>query len=129
MAGKRNASAESGAITPMSYQILLALASGELHGYGIIKDIEARSGEGSVPSTGALYLALQRLESSGLIEGGRRAAGEDARRRNYRLTEAGREVAIEETARLARLVGAAHERRLIAARQLAKLMPGGGHAR
>jgi DNA-binding PadR family transcriptional regulator len=129
MAGKRNAGVESGTVTPMSYQILVALAGGELHGYGIIKDIESRSGEGSVPSTGALYLALQRLEESGLIEGGRRGVGEDARRKYYRLTESGREVAIEETARLARLVGAAHERRLIAARQLAKLMPGGGHAR
>jgi DNA-binding PadR family transcriptional regulator len=129
MAGKRNAGVESGTVTPMSYQILVALAGGELHGYGIIKDIESRSGEGSVPSTGALYLALQRLEESGLIEGGRRGVGEDTRRKYYRLTESGRETAIEETARLARLVGAAHERRLIASRQLAKLMPGGGHAR
>ena len=118
-------------LTPMSYQILLALAGEELHGYGILKDIEERSGVGAVPSTGALYLALQRLEDEGLIEAApaRRGAGEDARRRYYRWTAAGREAAVEETARLARLVGTAHERRLIATRQLAKLVPGGGHGR
>jgi DNA-binding PadR family transcriptional regulator len=129
MAGKAKVG-ESRGMTPMSYQILLALAGGELHGYGIIKDIEARSGAGTVPSTGAMYLALQRLEESGLIEGAaRRGAEEDARRRYYRLTEPGRQRAVEETTRLAQLVGAAHERRLIGTRLLSKLVPGGGHGR
>ena len=119
---------EPAALTPLSFQILLALAGGALHGYGILKDIEERSGVGTVPSTGALYLALQRLEEEGLIEeAAARSAGEDSRRRYYALTEAGRSVAMAETARLAKLVGAAHERRLIATRQLAKLVPGGGH--
>jgi len=122
--------AERRAMTPMSYEILLALADGPRHGYGILKDIEARNGAGSVPSTGSLYLALQRLEQEGLIGGkaGHGLEGE-ARRRYYGLTERGRQAAEEETLRLAQLVGAAHERRLIGRRRLAKLVPGGGHGR
>jgi DNA-binding PadR family transcriptional regulator len=119
------------ALTPLSYQILLALAGDELHGYGILKDIEARSGAGAVPSTGALYLALQRLEEEGLIGAApaRRSVGEDVRRRYYRLTDAGRQAAVAETSRLAVLVGAAHARRLIPTRLLSRLVPGGGHGR
>jgi DNA-binding PadR family transcriptional regulator len=56
------------ALTPLTYEILLALADAARHGYGIIKEIEARSGAHSAPSTGALYLALQRMEADGLIE-------------------------------------------------------------
>ena len=48
-------------ITPLTYQILLSLADGDGHGYGIIKEIEQRSGSTSAPSTGALYLVLQRM--------------------------------------------------------------------
>jgi DNA-binding PadR family transcriptional regulator len=121
--------AERRALTSMSYEILLALADGKRHGYGILKDIEARSGVGAVPSTGALYLALQRLEQDGLIEGKAGRVEDDARRRHYALTERGRSAAEGETVRLAQLVGAAHERRLIGTRRLAKLVPGGSHGR
>ena len=56
------------AVTPLTYDVLLALADAPRHGYGIIKEIEARSGPGSGPSTGALYLALQRMEGEKLIQ-------------------------------------------------------------
>lgn len=71
-------------LTPLTYQILLALADGDLHGYGIIKEIEQRSGSSSAPSTGALYLALQRMEGEGLIAEAteRPAEADDARRRS-----------------------------------------------
>ena len=72
-------------ITPLTYQILLALADGDGHGYGIIKEIEQRSGSASAPSTGALYLALQRMEGEGLIQEAPARPGDDARRRYYRL--------------------------------------------
>ena len=52
--------------TPLTYQILLALADADRHGYGIIKEIEERAAA-AAPSTGALYLALQRMEGNGLI--------------------------------------------------------------
>lgn len=100
------------AMTPLTYQILLALADEPRHGYGIIKEIEA--GQGDAPSTGALYLALQRMEKSGLIEDAERVDPTDARRRYYRHTPAGREAAQAESVRLARLVEAARGKKLLA---------------
>jgi DNA-binding PadR family transcriptional regulator len=101
-------------LTPLSYEILVALADEARHGYGIIKEIESRLGEGAGPSTGALYLALQRLETEGLIEEAPRRpkAGEDGRRRYVRLTGAGRRAAEAETRRLERLLAAARDKRL-----------------
>lgn len=100
--------------TPLTYQILLALAEGALHGYGVIKEIEERGGEGAAPSTGALYLALQRMEGEGLIREAEAPSGDgDARRRYYALTRHGRTVAEEESARLASLVATARARKLL----------------
>lgn len=101
-------------LTPLSYQILLALADGPRHGYAIIKEIEEREGEASAPSTGALYLALQRMEREGVIDDAPAPEDErDRRRRYYRLTPAGRRVAEAESARLAGLVDAARTRKLL----------------
>lgn len=130
--GRRKTGADGG-ITPLTYQILVALASGDLHGYGIIKDIEERNGPGAVPSTGALYLALQRMEDGGLVEESTRRpsrATDDGRRRYYRLTAEGRRAAQQETTRLAGLVGVARDRRLITTRALSKVLPTeSGHGR
>ena len=93
------------ALTTLTYQILIALADENRHGYGIIKEIEGRDGAGAAPTTGALYLALQRMESSGLIEADVGSPpGADARRRYYALTQRGREAARHEAHRLASLV-------------------------
>ncbi len=102
-------------LTPLTYQILLALADRELHGYGIIKEIESRAGSASAPSTGALYLALQRMESNGFVEEApeRRSADADSRRRYYRITRRGRSVAEDESVRLAALVAAARQKNLL----------------
>lgn len=103
-------------VTPLTYSILLALADAERHGYGIIKEIESRAGPDSAPSTGALYLALQRMESEGLIiEAGRRPSGsEDKRRRYWKLTARGRDLAGQESRRLETLVATAREKDLLA---------------
>ena len=110
-------------VTPLTFDILLALADGARHGYGIIKEIEAREGEGRGPSTGALYLALQRMEGEGLIEETPAPpdGDGDGRRRYYRMTPAGREAARHESARLAGLVAAARRKDL-----LDGAAPGGG---
>jgi len=103
-------------LTPLTYEILLALADGDRHGYGIIKEIEERTGSESAPSTGALYLALQRMEGDGLIEEAPdRPAGskDDARRRYYRITQRGRELAEHESRRLAALVRIARNKKLL----------------
>ena len=104
------------AVTPLSYQILLALVDQDLHGYGIIKDIQGRAGEAAAPSTGAMYLALQRMETEGLIgEAPERPEGDDdARRRYYRITARGRSLAEEESVRLAAVVDAARAKNLLA---------------
>jgi DNA-binding PadR family transcriptional regulator len=103
-------------LTHLSYHILLALADRPRHGYGIIKEIEAKTGGAMSPSTGALYLAVQRMEEEGLLEASPERpsdAGDDARRKYYRLTARGRELAAAETRRLVELLGVAVDKRLI----------------
>jgi PadR family transcriptional regulator PadR len=89
--------------------ILLALAARPLHGYGVIRDVEARSDGATVLQTGALYRMLRRLLRDALIEECDPPAGEgaDPRRRFYRPTKLGRAVLDAEVARMARLVRAA----------------------
>jgi DNA-binding PadR family transcriptional regulator len=106
-------------LTPLSFQILVALADGSRHGYGIIKNIEEATGEPFPSSTGTLYLAIERLGQEGLIEEERSS---DRRRRYYRLTSLGREVAAAETRRLATLLGVARGKNLVGARQLEALL-------
>jgi len=99
--------------TPLTFEILLALADADRHGYGIIKEIEARGGD--APSTGAMYLALQRMEGEGLIATLPEppADTDDARRRYYRITARGREEAELESLRLAELVATARAKNVL----------------
>lgn len=100
----------------VEFHILLSLAAGERHGYGIIQDIAAR-GEGKVPDVGTMYRALARMVENGLIEGSSRrpAADVDDERRNYyRLTNAGLRVARAEARRLEALMRAARHGGLLA---------------
>lgn len=89
------------------FHILLSLAGGEQHGYGIMQEVLDRTA-GKVrlwPAT--LYGSLKRLIEAGLIEeSGDRPAREldDARRRYYRLTALGRGVLDAESERLLELV-------------------------
>ena len=92
----------------VEFQVLLSLASGERHGYGIIRDAEAR-GDKKVPDVGTLYRALARMTDQGLItsvDAGKIADGSE-RRIYYRLTPLGLKVARAEAARLAALTRAA----------------------
>jgi DNA-binding PadR family transcriptional regulator len=91
------------------FHILLSLAAGEQHGYGIMQDVlEQTTGKVRLwPAT--LYGAIKRLIEAGLIEESNvRPAPEedDARRRYYRLTAFGREVLDAECDRLQGLVRA-----------------------
>lgn len=101
-------------LTPLTYEILLALADDDRHGYGIIKEIEDRSGPSAAPSTGAMYLALKRMQREGLLELSDRVDPSDSRRRYYRLTAEGRDRAELESRRLESLVAAARSKRLLA---------------
>lgn len=104
-------------LTPVAFEILIALADGEQHGYSIMRAVEQRT-EGAVTlHPGTLYRALARLLESGLIEElDARPAAHDERRRYYRLTARGIAVGRAEVARLERQLSAARGRRLLKAR-------------
>ena len=98
------------------FHILLALAGGERHGYGIMQEVERRSGGGVKLGPGTLYGAVKRMLQSGWIE--ERAAdaaeGDDPRRRcYYRLTPTGADVAAGMARHLADLVYLAADRGLV----------------
>ena len=99
------------------FQILVALADRERHGYGIMQDIAARTDGKMRLSPGTLYGSIKRMLEQGLIqESDERPDPEldDERRRYYRITAFGRRVAGAETERLSRLVSQA----------VASLLPG-----
>jgi DNA-binding PadR family transcriptional regulator len=100
-------------LTPISFEVLLALMDGEHHGYAIIQAVEARLA-GKLPlRTGTMYRALARLLDEGLIERSGASQDEDPRRRNYRITAHGRSTARAEAQRLADQVDAARAHRLL----------------
>jgi len=98
----------------VEFHILLSLAAGERHGYGIIQDIEAR-GETSIPDVGTMYRALARMVEAGLIEAADRrpVPAADERRNYYRITSAGMRAARADARRLGALVQAARIGRLL----------------
>jgi DNA-binding PadR family transcriptional regulator len=93
-------------LRPVEFHILLSLAAGERHGYGIVQDIEARD-DSAVPDVGTMYRALARMVESGLIEAARSTDSADERRNCYRLTDRGLRVAKAEARRLHALTRAA----------------------
>jgi DNA-binding PadR family transcriptional regulator len=99
------------------FHILLALADGERHGYGIILEIGRRTGGSVTVRTGTLYTALARMLKLGLIEETDERGdpeADDERRRYYRLTPFGRGVAKAEAARMRALVALATDKKVIA---------------
>jgi DNA-binding PadR family transcriptional regulator len=103
-------------LTPAMLHVLLALADGDKHGYAIIKEV-ARRTEGDVAlGAGTLYALLRRLLGDGLVvETAERPdpSLDDERRRYYRLTAFGREVAVAEVRRLETIVLQAKTKRLL----------------
>jgi DNA-binding PadR family transcriptional regulator len=89
-----------------TFHILLSLAGGDRHGYGIMQDVQERTDGAVRLSAGALYRTIARLLEQGLIVEAPRRGGSsvDPRRRYYHLTALGRAVTQAETNRLARLV-------------------------
>src|ERR1051326_7718505 len=84
-------------LKPAVFQVLLSLAEGDKHGYAILKDVEEQTSGEAELSTGTLYAIFKRLIAEGLILEGRNrppAGEDDQRRRYYRLTPAGRAVAV-----------------------------------
>jgi len=106
-------------LTPAVFHILLALSDGHSHGYGIMQDIEAFTGGELRLGPGTLYRSIQRMLVDGLIEELEIALHDEAdddRRRHYRLTKKGLEIAQREAQRLAALVDIARRRSLLSRR-------------
>ena len=100
-------------LPPATFHILLAVADEDRHGYAIIQDVAARTGNELRLSAGTLYRSVQRMLEQGLIVEPRERpepAIDDERRRYYRITEFGRKVAEVEARRLSQLVRMARQR-------------------
>jgi PadR family transcriptional regulator, regulatory protein PadR len=93
-----------------TFLILAALAGGDLHGYGIIKEVESLSDGRLRLSPGTLYGALDRLKNDGLVEitGEERVDGR--LRRYYRLTDGGASTLQQEIDRQERVTSIAREK-------------------
>lgn len=101
-------------LTDAVFHLLLSLADGPAHGYGILLEVEERSDGAVRMGTGTLYSAVKRLRDQGLIEDveapADAEAGGDPRRRYYGLTRLGRVVLREEARRLEALVSFARRK-------------------
>lgn len=105
-----------GPLTPAMFHVLLALAGEDLHGYAILKEVELRTGGKVRLSTGTLYGIIKRLLADGLIAERRWRPSEaldDERRRYYRLTPQGRQVAMAEAERMDEILSIARSRNLL----------------
>jgi DNA-binding PadR family transcriptional regulator len=94
-------------VSAVVFDILLALAGGDLHGYDIMREVDGRNGGRVTLHPGTLYRALHRLLNDGLVEELDERpdpALDDERRRYYRLTRFGKRVAAAEVDRLNTLV-------------------------
>jgi DNA-binding PadR family transcriptional regulator len=88
-------------LSPATLHILLSLAGGDRHGYGMMQEV-VRQSEGQYRlGPGTLYDNLQKLLAARLVlEVGQRPGDDDSRRRYYRLSPLGRAVLAAETSRL-----------------------------
>jgi DNA-binding PadR family transcriptional regulator len=100
-------------LTPAAFHVLLALADGAKHGYLILKEVQERTGGDVRLSTGTLYGLIKRFLDDELIVELPAEDHGDERRRPYKLTPFGRQVARAEAARLEQLVTAARGVRLL----------------
>jgi DNA-binding PadR family transcriptional regulator len=106
-------------LTAAAFQVLLALARGKAHGYGIMGFVSEVTGGSVQLGPGTLYRTLARLAADGLVEElpeAREDEPHDARRRYYRLSRHGRQAAAREAELLQRLVFAAAEAGLLTRR-------------
>ncbi len=108
-------------LKPVDFHILLVLTDGDLHGYGIVKEIETRTGGEIRLEPGNLYRYVQRLVDAGMVQPTERRSVDDSReageanrsserRRYYCVTLLGREVLKADAIRMRSLVAAAESR-------------------
>lgn len=104
-------------LSAKDYHVLMVLLDGDCHGYGMVKDIEERTGGRIRLEAANLYRVIRRLIRDGLVaEAERRPAPEtemEERRRYYRISALGREVVALEAERMSALVEEARARAII----------------
>ena len=102
-------------LTPAVFQILLALSTGERHGYAIMKQVEADTQGKVTMGPGTLYGSLKRMLDTGLVrESDKRVDPEmdDQRRIYYQITDSGAQALAAELERYQRIVTIAQQRKL-----------------
>lgn len=90
---------KGGALTEVTFYILLSLFAPK-HGYAIMQFVEEKTGGRLSLGAGTLYGALSTLEEKGWIV---RHGSDEGRKKEYLITELGREAAEKELARLQEL--------------------------
>lgn len=93
-------------LAPHVFQILLSLLDQDLHGYAILKDVEERTGGEMTLGTSTVYAAIKRMHREGILEDAPDPVEETSdgpRRKYFRITSFGREVARQEGLRITRL--------------------------
>jgi DNA-binding PadR family transcriptional regulator len=105
-------------LTAATFQILIALADGERHGYAIMTEVAERTGGAVRLGPGTLYTSLKRLVDAGVVEETEERPGsdDDERRRYYRLTPFGRAGARAAARRLESVIRLARNTRLLGPR-------------
>jgi len=93
---------DSGPVSPPVLYVLLALGDRPLHGYGILQEVDKRTGGRATLLPTSLYATLKRMLTAGLIEEADVAGA--SRKRTYQITERGRAVAARELDRMAALL-------------------------
>lgn len=101
-------------LTPVVFEILLALGDDTRHGYALLQAVEERRVTGDRLHAGTLYRALARMVDDGFLEEVDGPPGDDERRRHYRRTELGRRVAAGEALRLQGQLSTARSQGLLA---------------
>ena len=99
-----------------AFQILVALAGEDLHGYGIMRQVADQTGGRMRLGPGTLYSSIQTLLEKQLIAEIDRRKDEglaEERRRYYRLTAAGHKLARFEAERLADFLRAARAKKIL----------------
>ena len=102
-------------LTPAVFHILLALSNGDMHGYGIMKQVNADSERRVSMGAGTLYGSLKRMLDAGLVkESARRVDPEldDERRIYYAITGVGKKSLAAEIERLRHVVELSRRRNL-----------------
>jgi DNA-binding PadR family transcriptional regulator len=103
-----------------TFHILVSLADRERHGYSVMQDIAERTDGALRLSPSSLYASIKRLLEQGLIEELAERPDprhDDERRRYYRLSRLGRQVAMAEAQRLERLLADARATGLLRTRR------------